>query len=94
MPPGKPPLTEIAQCLLEEFTRHRPGQRTDYRKNTRTLTILLYWLGAETAVFERDVHDLARIDANLAAKPVCQFLRARGLLVDDPDLHRDADLAW
>ncbi|WNZ06182.1 hypothetical protein [Streptomyces sp. 11x1] len=94
MPSGEPPLTETAQCLLEEFTRHRPGQRPDYRKNTRTLTILLYWLGADTAVFEREVHDLARIDVNLAAKPVCQFLRARGLLVEDPSLHRDADLAW
>lgn len=94
MPSGEPPLTKTAQWLLEEFTRHRPGERPDYRKNTRTLTILLYWLGAETAVFERDVHDLARIDANLAAKPVCQFLRDRGLLVEDPDLHRDADLVW
>ncbi|MFF9090959.1 hypothetical protein ACF1BE_32205 [Streptomyces sp. NPDC014991] len=94
MPPGDPPLTETAQRLLEEFTSHRPGQRPDYRKNTRTLEILLYWLGAETALFERDVHDLAEIDVNLAAKPVCQFLRARGMLVEDPDLHRDADLMW
>ncbi|MGW3313624.1 hypothetical protein ACWDG9_44470 [Streptomyces sp. NPDC001073] len=31
---------------------------------------------------------------NPAAKPVCQFLRVRGLLLEDPDLHRDADLAW
>jgi hypothetical protein len=54
----------------------------------------MYWLGAETAVLERDVHDLAQLDPNLAAKPVCQFLRARGLLADDPDLHRDADLVW
>ncbi|WP_225101642.1 hypothetical protein [Streptomyces sp. CoH27] len=94
MPSGEPPLTKTAQWLLEEFTRHRPGQRPDYRKNTRTLTILLYRLGAETAIFERDVHDLARIDVNLAAKPVCQFLRDRGLLVEDPELHRDADLVW
>ncbi|MEU7313188.1 hypothetical protein [Streptomyces sp. NPDC007083] len=48
-------------------------------------------LGAETAVLERDVHDLAQLDPNLVAKPVCQFLRARGLLVDDPDLHQAAD---
>ncbi|MEU2284230.1 hypothetical protein ABZ614_20180 [Streptomyces sp. NPDC013178] len=94
MPTGEPPLTENARRLLEDFIRERPGQRPDYRKNTRTLTILLHWLGAETDVFERDVHDLAQIDVNLAAKPVCQFLRARGLLVEDPDLHRDADLAW
>ncbi|MFJ5218771.1 hypothetical protein ACIP98_29130 [Streptomyces sp. NPDC088354] len=94
MPAGELPLTETARRLIEEFTRARPGQRPDYRKNTRTLTILLYWLGAHTAVFERDVYDLARIDVNLAAKPVCQFLRARGLLVEDPALHRDADQVW
>ncbi|MET7988746.1 MULTISPECIES: hypothetical protein [unclassified Streptomyces] len=81
MPTGEPPLTENAQRLLEEFTRERPGQPPDYRKNIRRFTILLYWLDAETPVFERDVHDLARIEVNLAVKPVCQFLRARGLLV-------------
>jgi hypothetical protein len=84
--PGEPLLTENPQYLLEEFTRQRPGQRPNHRKNTRTLTILLYWLGAETGVFERDVHDLARIDVNPAAKPVCQSLRTRGLLVEDPEL--------
>ncbi|MFF8322904.1 hypothetical protein ACF06V_37840 [Streptomyces bobili] len=40
------------------------------------------------------MYDLARIDVNLAAKPVCQFLRMRGLLVEDPDLHQDADQVW
>lgn len=93
-PAGEPPLTATARRLVEDFTRGRPGQRPDYRKNTRTLTILLYWLGADTAIFERDVYDLARIDVNLAAKPVCHFLRIRGLLVEDPDLHRDADHVW
>ncbi|WP_426567312.1 hypothetical protein [Streptomyces canus] len=93
-PAGEPPLTETARHLVEEFGRDRPAQRPDYKKNTRTLTILLYWLGADTAVFERDVYDLARIDVNLAAKPVCQFLRIRGLLVEDPSLHRDADQVW
>ncbi|MFF2518894.1 hypothetical protein [Streptomyces sp. NPDC058086] len=94
LPAGEPPLTETARRLVEDFTQQRPGQRPDYKKNTRTLTILLYWLGADTAVFERDIYDLARIDVNLAAKPVCQFLRIRGLLVEDPDLHRDADQVW
>ncbi|GAA1323803.1 hypothetical protein GCM10009647_058900 [Streptomyces sanglieri] len=93
-PAGEPPLTAHARHLVEEFTRDRPAQRPNYTKNTRTLTILLYWLGAHTAVFERDVYDLARIDVNLAAKPVCQFLRIRGLLVEDPALHRDSDQMW
>lgn len=93
-PAGEPPLTSTARRLAEEFARDRPVQRPDYKKNTRTLTILLYWLDADTAVFERDVYDLARIDVNLAAKPVCQFLRIRGLLVENPDLHQDADRMW
>ncbi|MFE2268542.1 hypothetical protein ACFXB4_04830 [Streptomyces lavendulae] len=94
MPVGEPPLNANARHLVEEFVHERPGQRPDYKKNTRTLTILMYWLGADTAVLERDVYDLARIDVNLAAKPVCQFLAARGLLVEDPELHRDRDQMW
>ncbi|MEV7123923.1 hypothetical protein [Kitasatospora griseola] len=94
-PPGELPLTGAARRLVEEYAQMRRNQQApDYRKNIRTLTILGYWLGAEVPVYERDVHDLAQLDPNLAAKPVCQFLRARGMLVDDPDLHRDADLAW
>ncbi|MFF7358290.1 hypothetical protein ACFZA1_37535 [Streptomyces filipinensis] len=89
-PVGEPPLTAAASHLVEDFIRDRP----DYKKNTRTLTILLYWLGADTAVLERDVYDLARLDVNLAAKPVCQFLFARGMLVEDPALHRDTDRVW
>ncbi|MEU1106578.1 hypothetical protein ABZ408_37310 [Streptomyces tibetensis] len=49
---------------------------------------------AKLAFHECDIHDLAQLDTHLAAKPVCQFLRARGLLIDDPELHRDRDLAW
>ncbi|MEV5746482.1 hypothetical protein AB0L00_01575 [Actinoallomurus sp. NPDC052308] len=79
---------------MEEFGRYRRESRPDYTKNARTLTYLVYWLGAETAFFESDVYDLAELDANLAAAPVCKFLRDRGLLVEDPDLHEDADLVW
>nr|WP_138968746.1 hypothetical protein [Streptomyces sp. YIM 121038] len=93
-PTGEPPLTEAARRMVEEFTQARPGQRPDYKKNTRTLTILLYWLGADAVIHERDVYDLARIDVNLAAKPVCQFLRDRDLLVEDPALHRDPHQVW
>jgi hypothetical protein len=89
------PLTERARLLVAEYHQLRADQQApDYRKNIHTLTILMYWLGAQAAVLERDVHDLAQLDPNLAAKPVCQFLHARGLLVDDPDLHQDADLVW
>ncbi|MGW0821920.1 hypothetical protein [Streptomyces sp. NPDC002845] len=94
-PPGELPLTDAAAALVEDFAELRRNQQTSgFRKNIRTLTILGYWLGVENAVHERDVQDLARLDTHLAAKPVCQFLRARGLLVDDPELHQDSDLAW
>ncbi|MFF4402259.1 hypothetical protein [Streptomyces sp. NPDC001480] len=82
--------------MVREATRTREATATtgDFFGQPRTLTILLYWLGADTAVFARDVYDLARIDMTLAGKPVCQFLCARGMLVEDPALHRDADQVW
>ncbi|MEU9349396.1 hypothetical protein AB0D74_50225 [Streptomyces sp. NPDC048278] len=89
------PLTNAVTALVNDFAEQRRDQQgTGFSKNIRTLTILGYWLGGENAFYERDVHDLARLDMHLAAKPVCQFLRARDLLVDDPALHRDPDLAW
>lgn len=89
------PLTEAATALVDDFAEQRRDQEgTGLNKNIRTLTILSYWLGVKNAFHERDIHDLARLDTHLAAKPVCQFLRARGLLVNDPGLHQDRDLAW
>ncbi|MDT7839596.1 hypothetical protein [Streptomyces justiciae] len=89
------PLTGAAAALLEDFAEQRRDQRkSGLRKNLRTLAILGYWLGADNAFHECDIHDLARLDGHLAAKPVCQFLRARGLLIDDSRLHRDRDLVW
>ncbi|MFV5997456.1 hypothetical protein ACNPQM_34980 [Streptomyces sp. NPDC056231] len=89
------PLSEEARRLVEEFDQLILDRRTpDYRKNIRTLTILVHWLGAENAILERDVHDLASCSATLAAKPVCQFLRSHGLLIDDPHRRQDVNLAW
>nr|WP_258404912.1 hypothetical protein [Streptomyces sp. F8] len=89
------PLTGPARRLTEELDRLRRGQQDPaYRKDIRTLTILAYWLGAESVFQERDVHDLALLDPNLAAKRVCQFLASRGLLAEDPELHQDADQVW
>ncbi|MEU0352744.1 hypothetical protein ABZ302_38935 [Streptomyces sp. NPDC006237] len=89
------PLTGSARALTEELDRLRRGQQDPaYRKDIRTLTILVYRLGAESAFRERDIYDLALLDPNLAAKRVCQSLAARGLLAKDPELHRDADQVW
>jgi hypothetical protein len=91
-----PAPTPAAGQLIREFARHQREQvrDPDYRKDSRTLTILVSWLGADNPIPEADVHDLARLDTNLAATRVCQFLRARGLLTDDPRLHQDPHLAW
>jgi hypothetical protein len=93
--PGELPLSEGARRLVEEFDRLILDRQTpDYRKNIRMLTILVHWLGAENAILERDVHDLASCSATLAAKPICQFLRSHGLLINDLDRHQDVDRAW
>ncbi|MFH8751867.1 site-specific integrase [Streptomyces rimosus] len=89
--PSEMPMTRTARALVDELDQMIKDQRSPaYRKNIRTLATLVYWLGADQALHERDVYDLAALDANMAAKPVCQFLAARGLLVEDPALHRDA----
>ncbi|MFH9426317.1 hypothetical protein [Streptomyces sp. NPDC017529] len=89
------PLTGPARALTEDLTRLRRDQQDpSHRTDIRTLTILVYWLGAETAITERDVHDLAQLDSNLTAKRLCQFLATRGLLAEDPELRRDADQVW
>jgi hypothetical protein len=91
-----PAPAPAAGQLIREFARQQREQfrDPDYRKDSRTLTILLSWLGADNPIREADVHDLARLDTNLAATRVCQFLRARGLLIDEPRLHQDPHLAW
>ncbi|MFD3750190.1 hypothetical protein ACFWVT_07950 [Streptomyces cyaneofuscatus] len=88
-------LTGTATRLLEDFKQVLHERRSPSRNtNIRTLNILAYWCGAETAIPERDIYDLARTGPDLKAKTVCQFLRDRGLLFQDPDLHRDGALTW
>ncbi|WP_406303778.1 hypothetical protein OHA61_17275 [Streptomyces sp. NBC_00885] len=92
-----PEMTESARRLADEFTTMMRDQQWDMNQrvvNGRTLTILLSWLGADAPVLEADVVELSRQDVNLSAKRVCQFLKSRGMLVEDPDLHRDRDLEW
>ncbi|MER7468753.1 hypothetical protein [Streptomyces sp. NPDC097981] len=88
-------LTGTAARLVEDFRQVlHERQSPSHNSNIRALSILVYWCGADTAISERDVHDLARIGPSLKAKTVCQFLRDRNLLLQDPDLHRDVDLTW
>ncbi|MGW0573544.1 hypothetical protein [Streptomyces tauricus] len=88
-------LTETAARLVEDFSRVLHEQQSpSHNSNIRTLSILLYWCGAQAAISERDIHDLARTGPDLKAKTVCQFLRDRDILLQDPELHRDVDLTW
>ncbi|MFG3168414.1 hypothetical protein [Streptomyces sp. NPDC048200] len=92
-----PELTEPASRLADEFTTMMRDQQWAMNQkvvNGRTLTILLSWLGADAPILEADAVELARQDTNLSAKRVCQFLKARGMLVEDPSLHRDRDQEW
>src|SRR5689334_4792457 len=86
-----PALTATARQLTKDFARQRRErlQDPDYRKDSRTLTILMSWLGTDNPIPEADIHDLASLDPNLAAVRVCQFLKARGLLIEEPSLHQD-----
>ncbi|WP_435217659.1 hypothetical protein [Streptomyces sp. bgisy034] len=90
------PLTETAAALVDDFARLRRDTEQDplFHPDVRTLRILLFWLGGENAVWEGDIHDLARSHENLKAKRVCQFLRSRDLLAEDPARHRDRHLEW
>ncbi|MFD7417601.1 hypothetical protein [Kitasatospora purpeofusca] len=89
------PLTAPAAALVAALARACCDKsETGTAKNIRTLTVLAWWLGTDNPIHERDVHDLAHLSGHLMAKPVCQFLRGRGLLVDDPLLHRDRDQVW
>lgn len=92
-----PELTASAQRLTGEFVTMMRDQQWDLSQrvvNLRTLTIVVSWLGADAPILEADVHELAVQDANLSAKRVCQFLKARGMLVEDPERHRDVHHEW
>ncbi|MFF2624197.1 hypothetical protein ACFVUN_00305 [Kitasatospora griseola] len=85
-------MVGAATALVEDFAeRLRDRTETGLRKNVRTLAVLGCRLGADKPFGERDSYDLAQPDGHLATEPVCRILRARGRLVDDPDLHRDRD---
>ncbi|MGW0949881.1 hypothetical protein ACWD4O_46185 [Streptomyces sp. NPDC002623] len=92
-----PELSSAARQLVSFFdrmTREQHWTKVARWMNRRTLTILVSWLGADAPVLESDVYDLARADVNLAAKRVCQFLKGRGLLIEDPGLYQDRDQRW
>ncbi|WP_300605871.1 hypothetical protein [Trebonia sp.] len=82
-----PALTPAASALVGELDRHARscGMGTGPRNNaTKTLRILLAWLGAGAPVHEADVRALSSRPST-ATRRVLQFLDDRGMIIPDPD---------
>lgn len=89
-----PSLTPAAETLLAELASQAQRERWEkgpVASTRQTLTILLSWLGSNAPVRETDLHDLAQTKEHLSARRAARFLHERGLLIVDPNLHRDSD---
>lgn len=81
-----PALTPAASALVDELDRHARacGMDNGPRNNaTKTLRILLAWLGADAPVHEADVRALSS-RRSTAVRRVLQFLNDRGMIIPDP----------
>lgn len=82
-----PALTPAASALVDKLDRHARacGMDTGPRNNaTKTLRILLAWLGADAPVHEADVRALSSRPST-AIRGVLRFLDDRGMIIPDPD---------
>jgi hypothetical protein len=81
-----PALTPAAAALVDELDRHAlaSGWSSGSRNNaTKTLRILLAWLGADAPVPEADIRALHARPSTTILR-VLQFLRDRGMAIPDP----------
>jgi hypothetical protein len=81
-----PALTPAASALVDELDRHARscGWASGSRNNaTKTLRILLAWLGAGAPVPEADIRAL-RARPSTTIGRVLAFLRDRGMVIPDP----------
>lgn len=81
-----PALTPAAGALVDELDRHARacGMDSGPRNNaTKTLRILLAWLGADAPVHEADVRALSSRPST-AVRRVLRFLDDRGMIIPDP----------
>lgn len=87
-----PSLTPTAKVLLEAFQQHAREQHWQApvrRLATRSLRILLAWLGADAPIPEADVRSLPSDRPGTSARRVVQFLAEHDLLVPDPNRQVD-----
>jgi hypothetical protein len=81
-----PVLTPAASALVDELGRHARacGWTSGSRNNaTKTLRILLAWLGADAPVPEADIRALS-VRPSTTVRRVLAFLRERGMVIPDP----------
>jgi hypothetical protein len=81
-----PALTPAASALVDDLGRHARtcGMDNGPRNNaTKTLRILLAWLGAEAPIHEADIRALSSRPGT-AVRRVLQFLDDRGMIIPDP----------
>jgi hypothetical protein len=81
-----PSLTPAAAAMVEELDRQARarGWNNSVRNNgTKTLRILLAWIGASAPIAEADIKALASRPATTIRR-VLQFLDERGMVIPDP----------
>ena len=81
-----PSLTPAASALVEEFdqqARLRGWSSTSRNNGSKTLRILLAWIGADAPTYEADVRAL-RGRPGTTVRRVLQFLDQRGMVIPDP----------
>lgn len=87
-----PALTPAASALVDDLDRHARacGMGDGPRNNaTKTLRILLGWLGADAPVHEADVRAISS-RRSTTVRRVLQFLEDRGMIIPDPARHGTA----
>jgi hypothetical protein len=87
-----PALTRAASDLLDAFTRHardRGWTTASRNSGTRTLRILLAWIGADAPIPEGDIRALAGRRATTVRR-VLQFLTQNNMVISDPARHGEA----
>ncbi|MEY2229375.1 tyrosine recombinase XerC [Streptomyces sp. BF23-19] len=88
-----PAMTTEAAALLNDFEQyigHRGWKRSAVHGNLRVLKILVSHLGAQAPISEADIRSLTSLSSNHQCARVIDYLRRRGLLVEDDTF--DADL--
>jgi Phage integrase, N-terminal SAM-like domain len=92
-----PSLTPAAQALVAEFREHARAQGWDEevrRLATRSLRIVLAWVGADAPIHEADIRSISAGRPGASARRILQFLASRNLIIPDParelDIHERA----